>query len=153
MKAWSGRNAEPRIGGSPFNEQPGLPSRGGARTLGCGLGLGVLTLLVVVFNAWFFWIARHGRLVHDLLTWDWLRQPLSGDWASAVFLPTVVMVSPALALLVSLCCATYWSWGRGRASRRTLMIWTICLGVAIGGWPIACGCYVANTLDGNLVSH
>ena len=154
MKARSGGDGERRIGGSPFNELPPLPSRGGAPMRGGGgQRLGVLTLLLVAFNASFFWFARHGRLVHDLLTWGWLRRPSYESWVEAVLWPTVVVASPALALLFSLCCAAYWSWGRGRASRRVLMIWTICVGVAIGGWPVACGCYALNTLDGDLVSH
>lgn len=153
MKTWSGEDGERGIRGSPFSDQPCPPPRDGARILGRGLALCVLTLLVVIFNAWFFWFARDGRIVHDLLTWDWLRPSRGGDWASAVLFPTIVVASPALGLLVSLCCAIYWSWVRGRASRRTLMIWTICLSAAIGGWPVACGCYVGNTLGGNLVSH
>jgi hypothetical protein len=106
-------------------------------TAKAGWSLFAATLWVNGLNAAFFWWAKDGKLISQLLDGSWV---IPSFFLSHRVVPRVVLATPAIGLAVSAGYAVVWLFKRDRFSTRMGLLWTVALVTAIAGWPVACSC-------------
>jgi len=124
-----------------------------------GYALGTFTSILVAFNTWFllatrdlpFWkhLASGTWRVHSFAAFPSLESPVSLllSFTALLFLdilPVLIVATPAVGLVASICFLIGWPLARGRWSRRLAVPWALALSAGLFGWPAACGCIAVN---------